>query len=228
MLRTLALAHTRLEDSAPIQTAEDLAVTLRDYLVSLPLKGGERLYEAAMAKELGVSRPLVREACRVLEGEGILTYTPNKGYSLRTLSRQEVLHLIEFRVLLEEAAFAAAASQPNRTPLIAQLNAACAEMEEHSSKEDTAAQISADLAFHRLVVETTGNPWLIESFDRMSTQFRYAIRLMSRSPRDFKIYAPSHDVLIDCIAGGNEQQAREEIRRHIRMFIPSLMRRMDG
>ena len=228
MLRTLALVNTRLGDISPIQTADDLAVTLRDYLVSLPLKGGERLYEASMAKELGVSRPLVREACRVLEGEGILTYTQNKGYSLRTLSRQEILHLIEFRVLLEEAAFGAATGRADRHQLIEQLKAACVEMEEHSSNDDTAAQISADLAFHRLVVESTENPWLIESFDRMSTQFRYAIRLMSRSPRDFKIYAPSHDVLIDCIAGGNEQQAREEIRRHISMFIPSLMRRMEA
>ena len=227
MLRTLALAHARLDNGNPIQTAEDLAINLRDYLVSLPLKGGERIYENNIARELGVSRPLVREACRVLEGEGILVYTPNKGYSLRTLSGKEMLHLIEFRVLLEEAAFASAATRSERAELIEKLNEACDNMGDRSAQEDTAGQISADLAFHRLVVESTGNPWLIESFDRMGTQFRYAIRLMSRSPQDFKIYAPSHEALIRCIAGGDEQAAREEIRRHIRMFIPSLVRRME-
>lgn len=169
---------------------------------------------------------MVRDACRVLEGEGLLVYTPNKGYSLRVLTRTEILHLIEFRVLLEEAAFGAAAAESERSELIEKLRKACEEMEERSAKDDTAGQISADLAFHRLVVESTGNPWLLESFDRMSTLFRYAIRLMSRSQKDFRIYAPSHDVLIACIAGGDEQTARTEIRRHINMFIPSLVRRM--
>jgi len=226
MLRTLALVHASLDGGSPIETAEGLAVNLRDYLVSLPLRGGERIYEANIARELNVSRPLVREACRVLQGEGILAYTPNKGYSLRSLSRKEVLHLVEFRVLLEEAAFASAAARPDRAELIEKLNKACESMEKHSVQEDTAAQISDDLAFHRLVIEFSENPWLIESFDRMSTQFRYAIRLMSRSPQDFKIYAPSHEVLINSIAGGDEQVAREEIRRHIRMFIPSLVKRI--
>jgi len=225
MFRTLAIPQS-LDTPGTINTVENLAVTLRDYLVSLPVKGGERLYEANIAKELGVSRPMVRDACRVLEGEGLLVYTPNKGYSLRPLTRTEILHLVEFRVLLEEAAFGAAARKADRSELIENLHRACDEMEERSAKDDTAGQISADLAFHRLVVESTSNPWLIESFDRMSTQFRYAIRLMSRSQQDFKIYAPSHDVLIACIAKGDETNARTEIRRHISAFIPSLVRRM--
>src|SRR5690606_9743203 len=57
MFRTLAIPQS-LDTPGTINTVENLAVTLRDYLVSLPVKGGERLYEANIAKELGVSRPM--------------------------------------------------------------------------------------------------------------------------------------------------------------------------
>lgn len=226
MVRTLGLGDALAENGSMTVTADELAVKIRDYLVALPLKGGERIFEAQIAREVGVNRPLVREACRVLEGEGLLVYTQNKGYALRTLTREEVLHLVEFRILLEEAAFTSVTSQPDRTAVIEQLRAAYQRMEIACLIEDPARQISADLAFHRVVIEYMGNPWILQSFDRMSTQFRFAIRLMSRSLSDFKIYAPSHQVLIDRVAEGDPQRAREEINKHIRMFIPSLMKRI--
>ncbi len=225
MLRTVGISGLREQDGQEL-TVEDLAVLIRDQLVTWPLRGGERIFEAQIARDMEVSRPLVREACRVLESEGLLVYTQNKGFALKRLTREEVLHLVEFRIILEEAAFVAAASLEDRTEVVDQMRKAYQGIEMACITEDPARQISADVAFHRVVIEHTGNPWILHSFDRMSTQFRYAIRLMSRSLNDFKVYAPSHIVLIDYVEQGNAQLAREEINRHIRMFLPNLLKRI--
>src|SRR3546814_9182930 len=94
MLRTIGIGG-QIENDGQELTADDLAVMVRDQLVTLPLKGGERLFETQIARDMDVSRPLVREACRILESEGLLVYTQNKGFSLKTLTRQQVLDLVE-------------------------------------------------------------------------------------------------------------------------------------
>src|SRR3546814_12899937 len=88
MLRTIGIGG-QIENDGQELTADDLAVMVRDQLVTLPLKGGERLFETQIARDLDVSRPLVREACRILESDGLLVYTQNIGFSLTTLTCQQ-------------------------------------------------------------------------------------------------------------------------------------------
>lgn len=226
MLRTLSIVSTG-QDGADLANPSQLAVAIRDYLLALPVKGGERVFEAQMARELGVGRPLVREACRILEDEGLLTYTLHRGYALRVLTREEVRRLLEFRLILEEAAFVSATTSEKREAIVEMVRGAYDHIESVSNSGDPAQQISADLAFHRIVIAEMGNPWLLQSFDRMSTQLRYAIRLMGRSLREFKIYGPSHEKLVSCLEEGNPERTRAEIRRHINMFLPGLLDRLQ-
>lgn len=225
MLRTLGIDASERSDRQEL-AADDLAVLIRDQLVTMPLRGGERIFETLIARDMNASRTMVREACRLLESEGLLVFTPNKGFSLKTLTRQEVIDLIEFRIILEEAAFFTVTSRENREGVVRDMRNAYETMERACETGNPAQQISADLAFHRVVIEHMGNPWIQDSFDRMSTLFRYAIRLMSRSLSDFKIYAPSHEILIEHIEKGDASVAQKEINRHVRMFLPSLLKRI--
>ncbi|MGI4748706.1 MAG: GntR family transcriptional regulator [Janthinobacterium lividum] len=222
MLRTLSIAKPEQADS-PAQ----LAVLIRDHLLALPVKGGERIFEAQMARDLDVGRPLLREACRILEEEGLLTYVQNRGYALRVLTARDVSQLIEFRMILEEAAFVSAALSDDRVTIVQKLREAFHEIERISGVGDTAQQISADLAFHRVVVAAADNPWLLQSFDRMGTVLRYAIRLMGRPLRNFKIDVSSHRALVTCLAEGDPERMRAEMRSHINLFVPDLVERLE-
>jgi len=51
---------------------------------------GQRLIEADLTRDVGVSRGPVREAFKRLAAEGVLTSTPNRGVYVRALSRSEV------------------------------------------------------------------------------------------------------------------------------------------
>src|ERR1700739_4201147 len=65
---------------------------------------GERLNEAVLAKELGVSRTPLREALNRLTAEGFLTFSANHGFFRKSLDVKEVFDLYEFRMQLEISA----------------------------------------------------------------------------------------------------------------------------
>jgi len=56
---------------------------------------GQRLIEADLVDETGMSRSKVREALRVLEADGLVELHRNRGASIRRISRQEVSDTLE-------------------------------------------------------------------------------------------------------------------------------------
>ena len=62
---------------------------------------GERLTEAMIASDSGVSRTPVREALRWLERDGVVSIEKNKGASVNRLTAQRVSDIYEFRARLE-------------------------------------------------------------------------------------------------------------------------------
>ena len=68
------------------------------------LKPGDRIIEAALAEELGVSRTPVRDAIRRLEAEGLVDYEPRAGAVVAKLDRRAITELYEMREVLEGTA----------------------------------------------------------------------------------------------------------------------------
>ncbi|MGE4112366.1 MAG: GntR family transcriptional regulator, partial [Burkholderiales bacterium] len=84
--------------------ATQLAVRVTAHLERMIAGGkaaaGERINEAALAEQLGVSRAPVREALRGLEARGLLTKQANRGTFVRELTVKEMLDIFEMRALL--------------------------------------------------------------------------------------------------------------------------------
>jgi DNA-binding GntR family transcriptional regulator len=68
------------------------------------LKPRERLLESEMCRRLGVSRTLLREVFRRLEGAGLVALQPNRGVVVRDFTPQEVEDVYYLRTVLERAA----------------------------------------------------------------------------------------------------------------------------
>jgi DNA-binding transcriptional regulator YhcF (GntR family) len=73
---------------------------------------GDRLVEAEIARDLGISRVPVREALRLLESQGIVNSTPYKGMRLMEVTNAGVAALMRVRLALETQAIGEALAQP--------------------------------------------------------------------------------------------------------------------
>src|ERR1700753_2368019 len=92
--------ETRGRESSPTRS-ESVAEALRAAILGGQVEPGERLHEVKLTALLGVSRTPVRAALQKLASEGLLDYTPNRGYTLREYSIDEVIGAYEVRAVLE-------------------------------------------------------------------------------------------------------------------------------
>jgi GntR family transcriptional regulator of vanillate catabolism len=80
---------------------EAVVEKLRAAVLAGEFAGGERLHEVRLTVRLGVSRTPVRAALQKLASEGLLEYTPNRGYTMREFSVGEIVSAYEVRAVLE-------------------------------------------------------------------------------------------------------------------------------
>ena len=82
-------------------------------LVSGALKPEDRVVEAEIAREAGISRGPVREAIQQLVGEGVLVSIPHRGTFVAGWTERDVVETYSMRALLESYAAALAMSRMN-------------------------------------------------------------------------------------------------------------------
>ncbi|MEY4312404.1 MAG: hypothetical protein RLZZ571_1174 [Actinomycetota bacterium] len=68
------------------------------------LEPGQQIVQESLSAALGVSRVPIREALRVLEGEGQVIHYPNRGYFVADLSVEDLEEVYRIRAILEEEA----------------------------------------------------------------------------------------------------------------------------
>jgi GntR family transcriptional repressor for pyruvate dehydrogenase complex len=163
-MNTLRPAATRLADS--------VASELEKRILEGSLKPGDRLpSERALALDVGVSRPSLREAIQQLVSKGLLS-TRHGGGTFVTdrleahfvdpwqgmLKDNPMLHrdLLEVRQMLESQAAALAADRATDID-ISRLDAAHAALEASYERNDLNHCIETDVAFHQTVAEASHN-----------------------------------------------------------------------
>jgi DNA-binding GntR family transcriptional regulator len=81
--------------------ADDIAVLIEEAIVSGELAPGSVLRQEQLSERFGVSRTPVREALRRLAALGLVSFIPNRGVRVRTLSHEELREAFLVRAELE-------------------------------------------------------------------------------------------------------------------------------
>ncbi len=89
----------RIEDVPTVRAI--VAQKLREAIMSGNLKPGQRLVERELCEMMGVSRPSIREALRLLEADGLVNTVPHRGPMVSTISLEEARQLYAARAVLE-------------------------------------------------------------------------------------------------------------------------------
>lgn len=126
---------------------------------------GYRLVLGTIAKELDVSVVPVREAIRLLEAEGLVTFERNVGAQVALLEETEYLYTMQTLSLVEGAA--TALSAPQLTPdHIARARAVNALMIECLDDFEPHRFTELNLEFHAVLFEQCPNPHLLDLVHR--------------------------------------------------------------
>lgn len=91
----------RLKAAEKEMLPNSVASIIRQAIFKKDIKPGEKLVQAELAEQLGVSRMPVREALRTLEKEGLVIIEPHKGAVVTELTIDDIDEIYEIRSILE-------------------------------------------------------------------------------------------------------------------------------
>ena len=192
---------------------DQLAVVLRDQIVRRTLAAGTHLVEDTLAAEYDVSRGPVRDALRQLESQGLVE-SRRRGYFVVGLTQEDIDDLYELREAIELVAVTKAMAKVSA----AQLEAArtiVQEMTECADRSAAAEFADADMRFHALLYQMSGNRRLIDVWKSYESVFASIIQLTVEEDVDLHPSARDHGHLIDLIEGGEPEALRTELRDHL-------------
>ncbi len=81
--------------------SQDLVTLIKQQILNGELNPGDRIVETKVAKELGISQTPVREAVRMLSGEGIINIVPNRGPIVKEIEERDIFEIYSLRASLE-------------------------------------------------------------------------------------------------------------------------------
>ncbi len=141
----------------PKTSQEHVVEWLRHAIVNRDLRPGEKVRQEEVAERVGVSIVPVREAMRVLEQEGQLTYRPRRGHFVTELRIEDIEEIYGLRDLLEEQAVRYTMARLD-SDMKVRLAAAALECREAAARRDVLAELAANRAFHFSLMDAPGRP----------------------------------------------------------------------
>lgn len=199
---------------------------IRDAIVSRDLEPGQRLSEASLASQLGVSKTPVREALMRLRLIGLVTA---EGGRLRVVaaSRAAVREAFDLRAVLESAAAASAARVADAATALQlreRADASLARAKDH----DLAGFRASDVAFHDAVLAAAGN-------ELLSTHAAQ-VRDLCQALRQRDVIGDSasmecgqaHQAITTAIADGASDLASSLMRGHVEYVRDKVLAAVDG
>jgi DNA-binding GntR family transcriptional regulator len=204
---------------------EQVKEILLERILRGELEPGERLVETRLARELGTSQAPVREALRDLQLLRLVESEPFRGARVRAVDDTHLLPVFPVRAALEELAAREAAVKAEGD--VRALERQVAEMRRAAGRGDWRSQVSADLAFHRVMVEMADNEpllqsWLVLGID-VSTAFATYWTYWDQSE-----LADFHVPIVEAIQARDATRAGAEARKHVRRTERVVRRRTQA
>lgn len=183
--------------------------------------------ERELAAQLGVSRVSVRDAIRFLEARGVVQVRQGEGTRVRALDaaalarpletllelrRELVRHLFDLRRMIEPE-FAAEAARRITPNGVAELREILKRQAERTERGEF--PIEEDDAFHRGIVQATGNPMALEVYALVAEYLRSGRDLALKSRERAYRSLEGHRAILGAISQGDSEGARAAMRRHL-------------
>jgi DNA-binding FadR family transcriptional regulator len=211
----------------PRRLYRQIADQIRTLIGSGEFTPGSRLPpERDLARQLGVSRPSVREALIALEVEGLVEVRIGSGIYVRPPDGAETANapeaaagpfeLLRARYVIESECAALAAKSAKR----GQLQAIEDALDEMDREMEAGRQpLPSDRLFHLRIAEATGNGALVHVikllWDERTGELFQRLEHHYDSPELWRTAVNEHRAVLKSIAARDPNGAREAMQRHL-------------
>ncbi|MFD9325382.1 GntR family transcriptional regulator [Streptomyces sp. NPDC060065] len=224
------------ETLAVASLADEIAYRLRADILDGRLPFGARLQHEELAARFGVSRTPIREALRQLQALNLVELAPNRGATVRTPSRAELVEVYELRAEMEGFACALACDRASTEDLDhlertqERLTAAVTSAGRVDDAELDAAVTEANTAFHDLIHQAAANRRLTESIQALQSVFpRDSVwRVIAHDETAMTtMNVTEHQAISAALRARTPEAARKVMRDHVRAAGEILLAHLD-
>ena len=208
--------------------ADDISLVIEEAIVSGELAPGTVLRQEQLSEQFDVSRTPIREALRKLAALGLVSFEPNRGVRVRTITREELREAFLVRAELESLATALAVPRFT-TEDLADLEVAewrfselTQELRESAREGTQDAKLVGDWVrgnhdFHDVIYARAGAPYVVRiAKNARRTFFGQAIWAAGAEIDDlYEKNDRQHTAIRSAIAAGSVEGARALARDHV-------------
>lgn len=220
-------------------TSQELTSRIRDMILHGDFAAGQHLKEAALAHRFEVSRTPVRAALAANEKDGLLEYSPNRGYVVRPFHIHEIADAFEMRAVLEGAACRLVAERGMRLDAERDARRAVDAVERLLDTDEPLDELARqawrrnNLVFHKCIFDELDNkflPALLQTVQQIPSVYP---PIFSRYTKDeLTLYNEQHKTILECVIDRQGARAEFLMREHIltakTVLITTLRERADA
>lgn len=188
--------------------------------------------ETELAKMFKISRSPVREALSILSAIGIIEQRQGGGNWVRKVNVTDMLEkakleiidigqvyeLLELRTIIETEATALAAIRHTEKD-IEELEQALHTLKENFINDDTTLGDEADYHFHKIIIRSSYNSFLVQTIDNISDLYHKALKFSLKQNVGLKLKRENiyeeHKAIFDAIKARDSDAAALNMKKHL-------------
>lgn len=195
---------------------------IKQRILTCEFSPGEFLNESYLQDELSLGRSPINQALHRLAVEGLVMIYPRKGVMVSQLSLNEVIEMIEVR-LVNECMSVKLATERAQLSEIEAMREILAETPLAIENRDLTKLMKIDLRFHTAISAASRNKVLSEILISLhERQARFWFLSLSAKPQMTRAYE-EHLEIVEAIASRDIQRAEEAMTKHIETFRKNIV-----
>ena len=204
--------------------------SLRKKIITGELKPGQRLNEGTLSKELGVSRPPIRETLRILEEDNLVVNIPRRGTFVTELSISQCEEICQTREMIEcfvvdLLKVSNIRDLPNLENTL-HLPSTFILPLDRNNPDLLLNNTMFLIDYHQSLVESAGNSRLNEIYRSISYSLVRYQYLYFYSLGSVEHSLDDHERVLQLINDGHYDQAKEKLREHIKHVKELVMNKL--
>ena len=204
----------RLNSIKPVSLRDQVFEEIQRAILEKRLSPGDHIREQELTKLLNVSRTPVREALVLLERDGLVEISPNRGCFVRKFNERDIREIFELRTALESLAASLTVERLQESDF-AYLEELIQRQADSNARHAQTEVSQLDLEFHRYIVHKADNSRLLRTWQVNAMQFTVLFSYLDDSLQgaDKRLMLESHRNILDAL---RRRDAQEVARVHQR------------